>query len=115
MSSGVDDPSSQPVYAYAPTPATPSAVSPAVEEHAAFVKTMRAVLQSIPYRDCGASGLGKVELTVTPEGTATDVAVVEGTFDEATAACITERFGHVHVAAFKGPARAFRWKIDLGA
>jgi hypothetical protein len=79
----------------------------------AFTATLRTVLKSIPYRDCGKGGAGKIEITVEPKGLTRDVVVVEGAYDAPTSACVAERFKHVRVDAFGGEPRTYTWKIEL--
>lgn len=73
----------------------------------------RRTLKSISYADCGTGGPGKITVTFAPEGTCTAIKVSEGTYEDATRACIESRFAKVSVPPFDGTPRTIRYAIDL--
>lgn len=92
-----------------PRPVTATA-APKTESTA---KVLRTVLPSIPYRDCGVGGYGKIDLTIEPDGLVERVQLVSGAFDPATRECVATRFSSIKVPAFSGKARTFRWAVHL--
>ena len=80
----------------------------------AFRASMKLVLASIPYKDCGAGSEGKVQITFDEQGNATSVAVIAGTYDAATTSCLVARFRGVHAPPSASP-RTIQWGIHLDA
>lgn len=75
----------------------------------------RAVLSSIPYRDCGHGGVGKLLLTFRGDGKLEDFRLDEGDFDSATSACIRDRFAHARVPPFQAERHTVSWSIRLSS
>lgn len=69
-------------------------------------------LSSVPYKDCGTGGPGKVVVTFDPSGHASKVEVI-GNFTPATSACIATRFRSARVPAFDADEKNVGWSIRL--
>lgn len=111
ISSDVESDSPPPLYT--PTANTKATDKKAKDDDAERIATLKLVLKSIPYRDCGVGGPGKIEITFAPKGVVTKVEVIEGDFDDPTRACIVDRFKGAHVEPFAGDERTFEWGIHL--
>lgn len=77
------------------------------------IAVLRTVLPSIPYRDCGVGGDGKLELTIDPDGSVQRAQLVAGAYDDAATECVLQRFSQVQIPAFTGKPRTFRWAVRL--
>jgi hypothetical protein len=82
---------------------------------ATFRASLKLVLASIPYKDCGPGGEGKVQLTFDEEGTATAVEIVSGNYEASTRACLVDRFRGVRAPASTSGKHVIVWGIHLQA
>jgi hypothetical protein len=105
----------QPVYVGEDdaTAATPKTVAVADDADAQLRASMKLVLASIPYKDCGAGSAGKVRITFDESGNATAVAIVSGNYDAATTTCLVQRFRGVHAPPSTTGGRVIEWGIHL--
>jgi hypothetical protein len=60
------------------------------------------VLNGVYYGSCALRSTGKLAVTFAPSGRVKRVAVLRGDYDEATAACITAKFGAAKMTPFRG-------------
>jgi len=87
----------------------------APREEGTFEVVARLVLQSIPYKDCGAGGPGDVDVSFIPSGAVQKVVVYADQWQDAAKECVAERFALAHVAPFGGDVRTVRWRVALDA
>jgi len=74
---------------------------------------MRSAVSSVPYKDCGSGGPGKVLLTFAPTGRVRHVSISAGLYDAATTACIIARFRGATIPPFDGPDANVGLSISL--
>lgn len=94
----------------APKPAEkpPAAAGGEIDKAAA-----KSALSSVPYKDCGSGGAGKVQVTFGPNGNVTSAVVTAGDYDGGTKNCIQNRFRSAKVPAYGGDPKSFSWSINL--
>ncbi|MBI2389987.1 MAG: zinc-ribbon domain-containing protein [Deltaproteobacteria bacterium] len=73
----------------------------------------KSALSSVPYKDCGSGGAGKVQVTFAPSGSVSSAVVTSGEYDPGTKSCIQNRFKGAKVPAFGGDPKSFGWSINL--
>jgi hypothetical protein len=83
-------------------------------EEGTFEVVARLVLESIPYKDCGAGGKGDIDITFMPNGAVQKLVIYADAWKESAKQCVSERFAIAHVAPFAGDARTVRWHAELG-
>ena len=89
----------------------PTAHAP--RDEGTFELVARAVLRSVPYKDCGAGGRGDVDVTFMPNGIVQKVVVWADGWQDTAKECVSERFALAHVLPFAGDARTVRWHVRL--
>ena len=70
-------------------------------------------LKSVPYKDCGTGGPGKVQITFSPSGSVQSAVVTAGEYDGGTKSCIANRFKGAKVPPYDGAPKSFGWSISL--